>query len=55
MNEYSISDYGIFNSAVSTTNACSQSVTTAKEGVTACKMVVGNQGVFIEKIKVKFI
>ena len=50
MNEYSISDYGIFNSAVSTTNACSQSVTTAKEGVTACKMVVGNQCVFMGPI-----
>ena len=47
MNEYSISDYGIFNSAVQTTNTCSNSVTTAKDGVTACKTVVGNQGTFM--------
>lgn len=47
MNEYSISDYGIFSSAVATTNACSNSVTTAKDGVTACKTIVGNQGTFM--------
>ena len=47
MNEYSISDYGIFSSAVATTNECSTSITTAKDGVTACKTIVGNQGTFM--------
>ena len=47
MNEYNISDYGIFSDAVQTTNACSNSVTTAKDGVTACKTIVGNQGTFM--------
>ena len=44
MNEYNISDYGIFSDAVQTTNTCSNSVTTAKDGVTACKTVVGIEG-----------
>ena len=47
MNEYSISDYGIFSDAVTTTNDCSNKVTTAQDGVTACKTVVGNQGIFM--------
>ena len=47
MNEYSISDYGIFSSAVQTTNTCSDSVTTAKEGVVSCKTAISNQAVFM--------
>ena len=50
MNEYNISDYGIFSDAVQTTNTCSNSVTTAKDGVTACKTVVGSEGVFMGPI-----
>ena len=50
MNEYSISDYGIFSDAVSTTNTCSNSVTTAKDGVNECKTVIGNDGVFMGPI-----
>ena len=50
MNEYNISDYGIFSDAVASTNACSNSVTTAKDGVTACKTVVGSEGVFMGPI-----
>jgi hypothetical protein len=53
MNDYNISDYGIFSSAVSTTNACSNSVTTAKDGVALCKTVVGNQGTFMGPIAEK--
>ena len=47
MNEYNISDYGIFSDAVATTNACSNSVTTAKDGVTACKTIVSSESVFM--------
>ncbi len=47
MNDYNISDYGIFSDAVQTTNTCSNSVTTAKDGVTACKTVVSSEGVFM--------
>ena len=47
MNEYSVSDYGIFSDAVTTTNDCSNKVTIAKDGVAACKTIVGNQGVFM--------
>ena len=50
MNEYNISDYGIFSDAVQTTNTCSNSVTTAKDGVAACKTVVGSEGVFMGPI-----
>ena len=53
MNEYSVSDYGIFSDAVTTTNDCSNKVTTAKDGVTACKTVIGSESVFMGPIAEK--
>ena len=50
MNEYSISDYGIFTDAVTSTNDCSSKVTLAKDGVNECKTVVDNDGVFMGPI-----
>ncbi len=50
MNEYSVSDYGIFTDAVTTTNDCGNKVTTAKDGVTACKTITSNEGIFMGPI-----
>ena len=50
MNEYSISDYGIFSDAVSSTNDCSSKVTIAKDGVNECKTIIGDDGVFMGPI-----
>lgn len=50
MNEYSISDYGIFTDAVTSTNDCSNKVTLAKDGVNACKTVIGSESVFMGPI-----
>ena len=47
MNEYNISDYGIFSDAVSSTNDCSSKVTIAKDGVNECKTIIGDDGVFM--------
>lgn len=47
MNEYSISDYGIFSDAVATTNDCSNKITTAKDGVNNCKTVISSESVFM--------
>lgn len=47
MNDYSVSDYGIFSDAVASTNACSNSVTTAKDGVNNCKTIVSSEDVFM--------
>ena len=47
MNDYSISDYGIFSDAVTTTNDCSNKITTAQDGVNACKTIVGSESVFM--------
>ena len=50
MNEYSISDYGIFTDAVTSTNDCSNKVTLAKDGVNECKTVIGSESVFMGPI-----
>ena len=50
MNEYSISDYGIFTDAVTSTKDCSNKVTLAKDGVNACKTVIGSESVFMGPI-----
>ena len=50
MNEYSISDYGIFSDAITSTKDCSNKITTAKDGVTACKNVISDQGTFMGPI-----
>ena len=55
MNEYSISDYGIFSDAVATTNDCSNKVTTAQDGVNTCKTVVSDQSVFMGPIQEKVV
>ena len=47
MNEYSISNYGIFSDAIATTNDCGNKVTTAKDAVTTCKTTISNQAVFM--------
>ena len=55
MNEYSISDYGIFSDAVATTNDCSNKITTAQDGVNTCKTVVSDQSVFMGPIQEKVV
>lgn len=53
MNEYSISDYGIFSDAIATTSDCGNKVTTAKDGVVNCKTVLSSESVFMGPIQEK--
>lgn len=53
MNEYSISNYGIFSDAIATTNNCGNSVTTAKDGVNNCKMIISDQSTFMGPMQEK--
>ena len=55
MNEYSISDYGIFSDAVATTTDCSSKITLAQDGVNTCKTVVSDQSVFMGPIQEKVV
>lgn len=50
MNEYSISDYGIFSSAVSTTNTIKNNVSTIKNSYNDVKTTISNQSVFMGPI-----
>ena len=60
MNEnYSMSDYGIFDSAVSTTSKVTESLNTSKTTITECKTNLSNESVFMgplcdEAVKYKF-
>ncbi len=48
MNEnYSVSDYGIFDSAVSTTSKVTESLNTSKTTITECKTNLSNESVFM--------
>lgn len=50
MNEYSVSDYGIFSSAVSTTTNLKNKVSTVKSSYDAVKAIISNQSVFMGPI-----
>lgn len=53
MNEYSISDYGIFSDAITTTNDCSNSVSTCKDGVNNCKTIISDESTFMGPMQEK--
>ena len=46
MNEYKISDYGIFNDAVSTSKTMNESILEAKNTIDDCKTYLSNEAVF---------
>lgn len=47
MNDYKVSDYGIFNDAVATTNKLNTSLGTSKETITKCQTQLNNESVFM--------
>jgi len=47
MNEYNVSDYGIFTNAISTTKTLNTNIDTCKASVGDCKNVIGNDSVFM--------
>lgn len=47
MNEYKISDYGIFSEAVSTAQTLSQKITVGKDSLAQSKTVISNEAVFM--------
>lgn len=49
MNEYSVSDYGIFSSAIGTTTICNN-ITTAYDSVNEVKTVISNDSIFLGPI-----
>lgn len=55
MNEYSISDYNIFNDAVTTTKDCNNRINNAKSSVNECKNIISDQGIFMGPIQEKCI
>lgn len=50
MNEYSISDYGIFSDAIATTNSLSNTVSDFQSSCSECKSTISNDAVFMGPI-----
>ena len=55
MNEYNISDYGIFSDAISTTTTLSSSVDTCQSSLKTCNNTINNESVFMGPIAEKCI
>ena len=55
MNEYNISDYGIFSDAISTTTTLSSSVDTCQSSLNTCNNTINNESVFMGPIAEKCI
>ena len=53
MNEYNISDYGIFSDAISTTTTLSSSVDTCQSSLKSCNNTISNESVFMGPIAEK--
>lgn len=53
MNDYNVSDYGIFSDAISTTNTLNNSVSNCQTAAKNCASIMGNQGVFMGPIAEK--
>ena len=53
MNDYNVSDYGIFSDAISTTNTLNNSVSNCQTAAKNCASIIGNQGVFMGPIAEK--
>ena len=53
MNDYNVSDYGIFSDAISTTNILNNSVSNCQTAAKNCASIIGNQGVFMGPIAEK--
>ncbi len=50
MNEYELSDYGIFNDAVSTSKTMNENILAAKNTIDDCKTYLSNEAVFMGPI-----
>ena len=50
MNEYKISDYGIFNDAISTTSKVNESLTNNQTTINDCSTNLNNESVFMGPI-----
>ena len=53
MNDYNISDYGIFGDAISTTTSLNSSVDDCQNALKNCKDIVGNESIFMGPISEK--
>ena len=53
MNDYNVSDYGIFSDAISTTTSLNKNVSNCQAAAKNCATTVGNQGVFMGPIAEK--
>lgn len=53
MNDYNISDYGIFNDAVTTTKDCNNKIATAQTGINECKTIISDGSVLMGPIQEK--
>ena len=51
MNDYNVSEYGIFSDAVNTSSKYNESILTAKNSVDECKTTLSNDGVFYGPIR----
>lgn len=47
MNEYNVSDYGIFSDAIATTNSLNEKVNDAKSVCSECESVLGDEAIFM--------
>ena len=50
MNEYNVSDYGIFNNAVGTVDGLSKVLSTVKDEISTCSQQLGNESIFMGPI-----
>ena len=50
MNDYNVSDYGIFSDAISTTTSLNTNISNCQTSAKNCSTVVSNQGVFMGPI-----
>ena len=53
MNDYNVSDYGIFSDAISTTTSLNTNVSNCQTAAKNCATILGNQGVFMGPIAEK--
>ena len=53
MNDYNVSDYGIFSDAISTTSSLNTNVSNCQTAAKNCATILGNQGVFMGPIAEK--
>lgn len=53
MNDYNVSDYGIFSDAISTTTSLNNTVSTQQTALKNCATIIGNEGVFMGPIAEK--